>query len=205
MMDYFLSGPQQTSHYTELRKYVWGFVIAGVATLLGVAFYFFWAPVPESEKHSIAIQKFTIHESAQEIPEIYFISDDEQLLTLKHFEGKTILLNIWATWCPPCVEEMPTLDRLQAELGGDAFEVVALSIDQAGISAVKKFYNKIGVKNLQTYIDDSAKSATILDTYGLPSTLLINEQGLELGRLIGPAEWDSPEIVSFLRTFIEPP
>ena len=100
---------------------------------------------------------------------------------------------------------MPTLDRLQAELGSDGFEVVALSIDQAGISAVKKFYNKIRVKNLQTYIDDSAESPTLLNTHVLPSTLLINEQGLELGRLIGPTEWDSPEMVSFLRTFIESP
>lgn len=205
MIDHLVIWSQHPCHNTRLRKYLWGFMIAGGATLLGAALYFLWAPMPESEKHSSATQNFTIHESAQEVPEIHFINDDEQLLTLKHFEGSTILLNVWATWCPPCVEEMPTLDRLQAELGSDGFEVVALSIDQAGLSTVKRFYNKIGVKNLQTYIDDSAKSATLLDTYGLPSTLLINEQGLELGRLIGAAQWDSPEIVSFLRTFIKSP
>lgn len=205
MMDHLVTWLQQNSHSAKLRKYRWAWMIAGSAILLGSALYFLWASMPDSEIHTSATQKFTIHESAQEIPEIYFINSDEQLLTLKYFEGKTILLNIWATWCPPCVDEMPTLDRLQAELGGELFEVVALSIDRAGISAVEKFYNKIGVKNLQTYIDDSAKSATLLNAYGLPSTLLINEQGLELGRMIGPAEWDSPEIVSFLRTFIESP
>ncbi len=204
-MDHLVTGAQQANHNPMFRQYVWGSVIAVSATLLGAALYFFWAPVPESEGHSSATQNFTIHEIAQEIPEIHFINDDEQLLTLKHFEGKTILLNVWATWCAPCVEEMPTLDRLQAELGSDGLEVVALSIDRAGPSVVTKFYNQIGVKNLQTYVDDSAMSATLLNTYGLPSTLLINEQYVELGRFVGPAKWDSPEIVSFLRTFIESP
>jgi len=112
-------------------------------------------------------------------------------------------VNVWATWCVPCREEMPTLDALQAELGGDDFEVVALSIDRAGSQIVRRFYDEIGVTNLNMYVDQTMLSMTALRTVGLPTTILIDAQGRELGRLVGPAEWDDPEMVSFLRSFIE--
>ena len=118
-------------------------------------------------------------------------------------QGKVLLVNVWATWCIPCREEMPTLDALQATLGGDNFEVVALSIDRAGPPVVRKFYDEIGVKHLKTYVDKTMLSATALRTVGLPTTILINRQGQELGRLVGPAEWDDPEMIAFLRGFIE--
>jgi hypothetical protein len=98
---------------------------------------------------------------------------------------------------------MPTLDALQATLGGDNFEVVALSIDRAGTPVVRKFYDEIGVKHLKTYLDKTMLSATALRAVGLPTTILIDRQGQELGRLVGPAEWDDPEMIAFLRGFIE--
>src|SRR3546814_2217971 len=104
-----------------------------------------------------------------------------------------ILLNIWATWCGPCREEMPTLDRLQARLGGPDFEVVALSIDRAGIAVVSEFYDEIRVQHLAEYIDESAKAAGQLNAVGLPTTLLIDREGQEIGRQVGPAEWDAHE------------
>lgn len=113
-----------------------------------------------------------------------------------------VLLNIWATWCVPCRREMSSLDRLQAILGGADFEVVALSMDRAGIEIVRKFYAEVGIRNLAIYINSSGKAARELGIIGLPATLLIDRAGQELGRLVGPAEWDEPEIVEFLRRTI---
>jgi thiol-disulfide isomerase/thioredoxin len=116
--------------------------------------------------------------------------------------GKTVLLNIWATWCVPCREEMPTLDTLEAELGGPAFEVVPLSVDRAGPEAVRKFYAEIGIEHLSLYINTSMRASFDLQAPGLPTTLLIDSEGRELGRLVGPAEWDTPEMIAFLKNHL---
>jgi hypothetical protein len=97
---------------------------------------------------------------------------------------------------------MPTLDRLQATLGGPDFEVVALSIDRAGSKVVREFYAEIGIKHLALYIDMLGKAAGELKAVGLPTTLLIDRDGREIGRLIGAAEWDTPEMLAFLRQYL---
>jgi len=109
------------------------------------------------------------------------------------------LLNIWATWCVPCREEMPTLDRLQQKLGGPAFEVVALSIDSKGIPAVRQFFEEIGVRSLAVYVDPSMQAMEKLRIVGVPTTLLIDREGRELWRKSGPAQWDSPDVIQRLR------
>jgi hypothetical protein len=98
---------------------------------------------------------------------------------------------------------MPTLERLQAELGGPDFEVVALSIDRNGLSVVQEFYEELGLRELGMYVDTSGKAPRELSALGVPTTLLIDREGNELGRLAGPAEWDSPEMVAFIRGYIE--
>ena len=112
--------------------------------------------------------------------------------SLADFKGKAVLLNLWATWCGPCRTEMPSLDRLQKELGSDSFEVVALSLDRAGKDAAQKFYDEIKVQNLKLYIDPTMKAGNALRAIGMPTTLLIDKDGREVGRLPGPAEWDTP-------------
>ncbi|MEQ9213448.1 MAG: TlpA disulfide reductase family protein [Marinovum algicola] len=139
----------------------------------------------------------TLHDAPRPVPELRFADGDGGPITLADFRDKVVLLNIWATWCGPCRAEMPTLDRLQAALGGLDFEVVALSIDRAGIEAVDRFYAEIGVKHLGRYIDVSAKAARDLGAYGLPTTLLIDRDGREVARHVGPAEWDTPSMVMF--------
>ncbi|MBN9075140.1 MAG: redoxin [Rhizobiales bacterium 65-79] len=147
-------------------------------------------------------QNFAVHEAPQPLPDIRFQGNGGQPRTLADFSGKVVLLNIWATWCAPCRKEMPTLDRLQAELGGPDFEVVALSMDRAGPEAVTKFFGEIGVKHLALNIDASSKTMFALGVFGLPTTLLIDRDGREIGRLVGPAEWDAPDMVEFLRSRI---
>jgi thiol-disulfide isomerase/thioredoxin len=150
-----------------------------------------------------APSNFVLHPEPTPMPEVYFADGEGTARSLADFRGKFVLLNLWATWCAPCRREMPTLDRLQAMLGGPSFEVVALSIDRAGIEPVRRFYAEFGIKALGLYIDTSGKALRELGAIGLPATVLIDRDGNELGRLIGPAEWDAPEMVAFLRTWID--
>ncbi|MAM60013.1 MAG: redoxin [Maritimibacter sp.] len=141
---------------------------------------------------------FAVKPAPAPLPELSFMDGQEQPLTLENFEGKVVLLNLWATWCPPCREEMPTLDRLQAKLGGDEFEVVALSIDRGGLEVIRDFFDETGVEHLALYNDPQGETAVTLSALGLPTTLLIDREGRELARLVGAAEWDSAEMVAFL-------
>ena len=114
-------------------------------------------------------------------------------LTFTSFKGKVVLVNLWATWCAPCRKEMPDLNELQAELGSDDFEVVAVSLDRGSDAAPKEFLNEIGVKELAFYHDPSAKLGAKLKTIGMPATLLLDRDGREIGRLVGPAKWASED------------
>ncbi len=143
-----------------------------------------------------------LHETPKPIASIAFEDDQGGARGLANFRGKVVLLNIWATWCGPCRREMPSLDRLQGMLGAADFEVVALSIDRSGLGAVRKFYADVGIRNLSIYVDSSGKATRELATVGVPATLLIDRDGRELGRLVGPVEWDEPNIVQFLNRVI---
>lgn len=143
-----------------------------------------------------------LHDTPREMLSPPFVDGKGRDLTLANFKGRVVLLNIWATWCVPCREEMPTLDALQARLGGDDFHVLPLSIDRAGMKVVHRFYNEIGIQNLGVYLADSTRAMFALGVIGLPTTILIDRAGMERGRLVGPAEWDSPEIIAQMQTLI---
>lgn len=155
-------------------------------------------PVP-SEPAGEASRAFVMHETPQPVPELSFVSGEGEKLSLADFRGRTILLSIWATWCLPCRREMPALDRLQAELGGRGFEVVPLSIDRDGVPKVRAFYQEIGLKSLGIYIDASGKAPYRVGALGIPTTLLIDPEGREAGRLAGEADWDGPEFVTIIQ------
>ncbi len=125
--------------------------------------------------------------------------------TLSDFRGKVVLLNLWATWCGPCRKEMPTLDRLQQRLGSADFEVVALSIDRGGQAVVKSFFDEIDVRALAVYVDPTTEAQSKLDIIGVPTTLLIDREGREIARYLGPAEWDRPEIIATIQRYLPPP
>ena len=125
---------------------------------------------------------------------------------LSDFHGRTVLFNLWATWCAPCRAEMPALDRLQARLGGSDFAVVALNIDTARLDRPKAFLAEIGVKNLAYYADSSADSFEALraagKTLGLPTSFLIDSRGCELSIIAGPAKWDSDDALNAIRAAV---
>ncbi len=150
--------------------------------------------------HKSGLEKFKTHASPKSLPALTFSGPDGQPLTLESFKGKVVLLNVWATWCAPCRVEMPSLDRLQRDLGSDSFEVVALSVDRTGLDGSKKFFEQTNVRHLKVYADATAKLTKPLDVVGMPTTLLIDSQGRELGRLAGPAEWDSAEAKKLIQS-----
>ena len=170
-------------------------ILAAVFLLFVVA-----ATTPMTAMAQDATTNFVLHKAPRGLPRVQFRDADGRITSLADFRGKVVLLNIWATWCVPCRVEMPTLDRLQAELGGEKFEVLALSIDRAGLEKVRDFYDDIGLRHLSIYIDSSAKATRQLRAFGLPTTLLIDREGREIGRLIGPSEWDSPEMIDFIQS-----
>ena len=141
--------------------------------------------------------------SPRPLPALAFTDADGAAKGLADFKGRVVLLNIWATWCVPCRAEMPALDRLQARLGGPDFQVLALSIDRKGIEAVKAFYLELGLGSLGIYLDRSGSAAHALNTEGVPTTLLIDREGREVGRKLGPAQWDEPNAVALIRRAIE--
>jgi thiol-disulfide isomerase/thioredoxin len=149
------------------------------------------------------MKNFVLHSSRREAPDVSFEDKDEKTRTLSEFDGKVIVLNFWATWCAPCRKEMPGLDRLHAKLGSDKFMVLALGQDLGGISKVTRFLRALKIKNLDIYNDKTVKSGRTFGVFGLPATLIIDKQGMEVGRLVGPAEWDSPEAVDLITKIIQ--
>lgn len=147
-------------------------------------------------------KNFVLHDEPRTIENISFVDAKGEQRSLSDFRGKVILLNVWATWCGPCRHEMPSLDRLQKALGGNDFAVVALSIDRGGADVVQRFYADVGITSLPIFIDSAARAMRELAVVGVPATLLIGRDGREIGRLVGPAEWDAPAIVDYLKSVI---
>jgi thiol-disulfide isomerase/thioredoxin len=141
---------------------------------------------------------FTFRDPPRALPVLRFEDGAGHRQSLANFRGRPVILNIWATWCSPCRREMPALDRLQAELGKTGLVVLPLSIDRKGASVVRQFYRDLGLVALGVYVDPSGEAAGAVGAMGLPTTLLIDRDGREVGRKIGPAEWDSPQIAALV-------
>jgi thiol-disulfide isomerase/thioredoxin len=133
---------------------------------------------------------FVFKKQPEPLPAVRFLAADGKETGLEAFRGRTVLLNLWATWCAPCRKEMPALDRLQKSLGSDKFEVVAVAVDRKGLEGAKAFLDQIKTERLALYADPSARMGSELKAVGMPTTILIDGQGREVGRLVGPAEWD---------------
>ena len=156
------------------------------------------APLARGEVAALSVAK-----RPREATALTFSGPDEAPLSLAAFKGRTVLLNLWATWCVPCREEMPSLDKLQARLGGPDFEVVAINIDTTRLDRRQAFLKEAGVEKLAFYADRSAdvfqtlkKAGKVL---GLPTTLLIDPDGCELGVMPGPADWASEDAVRLVK------
>ena len=137
------------------------------------------------------------------LPDLAFTDASGTRKTLADWRGRTVLLNLWATWCVPCRKEMPALDELQAKLGGAGFEVVAVNIDTRDPQKPKSWLRDNKVERLAYYADPSAKVFQDLKAvgkaFGMPTTVLVDPAGCEIASLAGPAEWASEDALKVLR------
>lgn len=140
------------------------------------------------------------------VPGLAFKDAQGKDRTLADWRGRTVLLNLWATWCVPCRREMPALDALQVDLGGPKFQVVAVNIDTRDPLKPLAFLQQIGVTHLTYYSDESAQVFEDLKTagkaFGMPTTLLVDPKGCEVGDMAGPAEWSSDDGLKLVRAII---
>lgn len=123
---------------------------------------------------AVARPLMPLHGVPREMLSPPFVDGDGRDLTLSDFRGRVVLLNIWATWCAPCREEMPTLDALQARLGRPDFHVLPLSIDRAGLEPVRRFYEEIGIRHLDMYLAEDIRAMLAFAVVGLPTTILLD-------------------------------
>ncbi|MCI4679410.1 TlpA family protein disulfide reductase [Rhodoblastus acidophilus] len=155
------------------------------------------APLAKGEMAALAI-----HAHPRPMPALSFLLDGAAT-DVAAFKGRTILLNFWATWCVPCRQEMPSLDRLEGAEGDKSFSVVAVNVDTARLDRPKAFLKEIGVKNLGFYADPKGKVIQVLQQtgklVGLPTTFLVGPDGCEIGAMAGPAEWDSADAAALIR------
>lgn len=132
-------------------------------------------------------------------PDLSFTDAEGKPFRIADFAGRGLVVNLWATWCPPCVAEMPALDRMQAALAAEGFVVLALSSDRGGRGAVEPFFQRTGVRNLAVWLDPRGAAARALGARGLPTSVLVDRSGQERGRLEGEAAWDQPEMIAAVR------
>ena len=181
-------------------------IAAGVAGLVvlaaGAAWWTLRAPGGRPPL-SGAVASFVLADRPEPAPEITFSDAAGNTLRLADFRGKVVLLNLWATWCAPCVKEMPALDRLQAKLGGPDFAVLALSIDREGLAKVQGFFAQNRIAALPPYLDPSGRAPAAFGARGLPTTLLIDRDGRLVGRQEGAAAWDADSALSLLRFYLD--
>lgn len=136
------------------------------------------------------MQKLVFARAPQEVPDTVFTDPDGAEHRLSDWRGRTVLVNFWATWCAPCREEMPSLDRLQAEMGGDDFAVLTIATGRNPLPAVMKFFDEQGIETLPILLDPGQQLSRDMGVLALPMTMLLNSEGQEIARLIGDAEWD---------------
>jgi thiol-disulfide isomerase/thioredoxin len=160
------------------------------------------APLARGEVAAVAVAK-----APKSLPMLSFKDHDGTVRSLADWRGRTLLLNLWATWCVPCRKEMPALDALQAKLGGPGFEVVAVNIDTRDTDKPKTWLNNVGVHQLAYYADNSAKVfqdlKVIGKAFGMPTTLIVDPNGCELANLAGPAEWASEDALKLVTAALQ--
>jgi thiol-disulfide isomerase/thioredoxin len=159
------------------------------------------AAAPDQSAGGLALGQFTPATDKLPAPAVAFTTRDGAAKQLADFKGRFVLVNLWATWCIPCVQEMPALDRLQEKLG-DKLTVLAISEDRQGDTAVAPFLDKNRIEHLAIYLDPKSTATNAFAVQGLPTTYLIAPDGTILGKEEGGAAWDQPAMLATLGKYI---
>jgi len=150
-----------------------------------------------------AAPSFTSANQRKAVADFSFADGAGAPRSISAYRGKVVLVNFWATWCGPCIKEMPALASLQTKMAGLPFEVLALSQDRGGAAVVKSFYDQQKITNLKVYLDQGGRAGSSLGLRGLPTSVLVDASGREVMRLEGTANWDDTAIVTAIKQVIE--
>ena len=190
-----------------------GGILAGAASVVAVVVVVF--VVSGSDDDSVTsrgdpptggqMQNFLIAGARLPGPTQTWSNGDGQTVSLEDFRGKVVLVNFWASWCAPCLRELPSVNALQRDLGSDQFEVVAINIDQQGKRVAEPFAQRLKLDDLELYLDPRGRISRGVGVQVMPTTVLYDRNGLEIGRMEGPAEWDQADAKKLMQFYIDEP
>ena len=147
------------------------------------------------------IKNIVIHKDPKIHDNVIFLDKKDQKINIKKFSGNLVLLNFWATWCEPCKEEMPSLDRLQINPNLDNLEIIAINIGKENKNKVNKFFLDLDIKNFEPHYDPSVTLAKIFSLRGVPTSIIFDKNGKEFARIIGSINFDDPKFINWLKTY----
>lgn len=151
---------------------------------------------PEARRDSMVMKTLVWFDEPKPAPKAEFLGPDGEVLHFEDFKGQALLVNLWATWCAPCVKELPSLDALEKQRGGEGFKVIAISLDKEGLSVIDPFFETNEITSLKAYADPKSKIKREFGAPGLPTTYLINRNGQVVAWFVGPTEWDDPKALA---------
>jgi len=176
------------------------FVFAAAGAWFLYLMYQDWSSLDHLKRQARgAMSDFVIFDAKQDAPRTPFLDRNGSSFSFEDFQGKALLVNLWATWCEPCREEMPTLVDLQKVMEGEDFEILTISIDWQGYQVIDPFLEEYQATGLAAYLDKSSRLPNQVGVKGLPLTILINKDGDWIGRLDGPAVWNSADAIQLMR------
>jgi thiol-disulfide isomerase/thioredoxin len=177
-------------------------IAAAIAVLVaaGVLYEMRGRAVHASSGPPAALAPFAAAKAPAPVPQVAILNGAGGRVALSAFKGKYVLLNLWATWCAPCVRELPALARLKSADSGKRFDVIAVDVGRGTAADARSFLDAHDAKALDTYVDSNLALLRAFGAFGLPLTVLIDPQGREIGRAVGPAAWDNPDSIAWFKT-----
>ena len=147
------------------------------------------------------IKNIVIHKNLKTYDNVIFLDKKDQNINIKNFNGNLVILNFWATWCEPCKEEMPSLDRLQINPKLNNLKIFPINISQENLKKVDSFFKDIDIKNFEPYFDSPTTLAKKFSLRGVPTSIFFNKNGEEFARVIGSIDFDNLRFIDWLKTY----
>lgn len=147
--------------------------------------------------------KLAVHEAPAEVPQTEFADRDGGAHSLAEWKGKVVLVNFWATWCAPCRKELPALDALNRDLGGDEFAVVTIAAGRNALPGIMRLFDEVGVTSLPVYLDPKLQLSREMGVMGVPVSILLDREGREIARMSGDAEWDGASARAIIAALVQ--